>query len=185
MNGKAKRRLVFVSLALAASTLPLSAASSQAQVRTCGLGGTVSARVTECATIFGYELTIRRVEPLLATGQFSELDRQAPVVWRLVARTGGKLLVWKDEATGLLWIFVGDFKLYTQAERACQRFSLGLGLAWRIPRESTLEVARQHKLFDVLNQPGKYLTRVSQTSPERLLISHTPAKYAACVGRQG
>jgi len=179
------RRLVLVALALAASTLPASVLSSQEQVRTCGLAGTVAARVTECASIFGYELTVRRVEPLPATGQFSELDHQAPVMWRLVARTSGKLLVWKDEATGLLWMFAGDFTLYTQAERACQRFSLGLGLKWRIPEESTLEAARQHKVLDVLNQPGEYLTRVTQTSPERNLISHTPAKYAACVGRRG
>ncbi|NNG15223.1 MAG: hypothetical protein HKM89_02000 [Gemmatimonadales bacterium] len=182
MDWKA-RRLTLMALAVAASTLPAGVVSSQEQVRTCGLGGTVAARVNECALIFGYELTVRRVEPLPATGQFSELDQPTPVVWRLVARTGGKLLVWKEEATGLLWIFVGDFNLYIQAERACQRFSLGLGLTWRIPQESTLEVARQHKLFDVLNQPGEYLTRVTQTSPERRLISHTPAKYAACVAR--
>ncbi|TFG54219.1 MAG: hypothetical protein E4H37_00920 [Gemmatimonadales bacterium] len=153
------------------------------QIQTCGLSGTLAVRINECAAVFGSQLTTRKMEPLPATGEFSDLDQPTVLQWSLVTRTVSKHLVWRDEATGLLWVFMGNFKLYTLAERACERFSIGLDIAWKIPEKSSLEVARQHKVFDVLNQPGEYLTHVSQTSPERNLISYTPAKYAACAGR--
>ena len=165
------------------TALALPQAVSAQQVQTCGLSGTMSIRINECAAVFGSQLTTRRMEPLPATGEFSDLDQPTILQWHLVTRTVSKHLVWRDEATGLLWVFMGNFKLYTLAERACERFNIGLDIDWRIPEKSTLEVARQHKVFDVLNQPGEYLTRVSQTSPQRNLISYTPAKYAACVGR--
>jgi len=182
MHTRTKRWVGWAILAcLAAVSWPRAAAGQQ--IQTCGLSGTLEARITDCAVIFGSQLTTRRMEPLPPSGQFSDLDKPTVLQWSLVARTVSKHLVWRDEATGTLWVFMGNFKLYTLAERACERFSIGLEIDWRIPERSTLEVARQHKVFDVLNQPGDYLTHVSQTSPERNLISYTPAKYAACVSR--
>ncbi len=171
-------------IVLAAALLPETLAS-QERVQTCGLEGTVAARINSCAAIFGQELTTRKVEPVPLSGAFTTMDESAPRVWRLVTRTITKHLVWQDESTNLLWVFAGAFNLYTEAERACSRFTIGLGLRWKIPTPSTLAVARGHKLFDVLNQPGDYLAYVSQTSPERTAISYVPPKYAACVGRQG